>query len=53
MINAFIGIIAGAGAGYLIGRFMSKTGLGCPLICNPRISTIYFAIIGLFIGLGK
>jgi len=46
MLNIVIGIIIGAGAGYLIGKHMSKFGLGCPLICNPKISTIYFAIMG-------
>ena len=53
MINIILGFIIGAGTGYLIGRHMSKFGFGCPLICNPKISTIYFAIIGAFLAAGK
>lgn len=53
MFNAIVGVLLGAGAGYVIGRFMSKLSFGCPLICNPKISTIYFAFIGLFVALGK
>ncbi|APF19054.1 hypothetical protein [Caldithrix abyssi] len=41
--------LGGGGIGYLIGKYMSKAGFGCPLICDPRISTIYFALIGLFL----
>ncbi len=48
MIHVF-GLIAGAAIGLLIGRYMSKFGFGCPLICDPKISTIYFALIGLMI----
>lgn len=53
MINIITGIIIGAGAGYFIGKHLSKFGLGCPLICNPKISTIYFAIIGGMIAAGN
>jgi hypothetical protein len=52
MLNAILGVLLGAAAGFLIGQIMSKIGLGCPLICNPKISTIYFAFIGLVIALG-
>ncbi len=48
-----LGAVGGALFGYLIGRFMSQFGMGCPLICNPKISTIYFALIGLMIAAGK
>ncbi len=41
--------IGGGIIGFAIGKFMSKSGFGCPLICDPRISTIYFAFIGLFL----
>jgi hypothetical protein len=41
--------LAGGGIGYLIGKFMSRTGLGCPLMCNPKVSTFYFALLGLLI----
>lgn len=47
------GAVAGALFGYLTGRYMSGFGFGCPLICNPKISVIYFAIIGLIMAAGK
>jgi len=53
MINGIIGIVIGAGLGYFIGKHMSKLGFGCPLICNPKISTIYFAVIGFLIASGN
>ena len=53
MIKIIIGVIIGAGLGYLIGKHMSKFGFGCPLICNPKISTIYFAIIGAVLAAGN
>lgn len=53
MIEAIIGILAGGGIGYFIGKYMSRLGYGCPLLCNPKISTIYFALIGLLIATGS
>jgi len=53
MINGILGILTGGLAGYFIGKHMSKLGFGCPLICNPKISTIYFAKIGLLFASGK
>jgi len=43
--------LTGAAVGYAIGKYMSRLGMGCPLLCNPKISTIYFAMIGLLIAL--
>ena len=43
--------LIGGGVGYLVGKYMSRTGLGCPLLCNPKISTIYFALAALLIAL--
>ncbi len=41
------GTIIGGIAGFFIGKFFSKrTGGVCPLLCNPKISTIYFALLG-------
>ncbi len=47
MINAIVGLIAGAIFGFITGKYLSQFGFGCTLICNPKISTIYFAVIGL------
>ena len=52
MLESIIGAIIGAGIGYLIGTQFSKLGGSCPILCNPKISTIYFAIIGLLFGSG-
>ena len=53
MINIVAGTVIGAGIGYFIGKHMSKFSLGCPLICNPKISTIYFAVIGAIMAAGN
>ncbi len=45
----FIWALGGAVVGFFIGKYMSKLGFGCPLICDPRISTVYFAFIGLLL----
>jgi hypothetical protein len=49
ILLAVSGTLAGGGIGYLMGKYMSRTGLGCPLMCNPKISTIYFALLGLLL----
>lgn len=53
MIQGILGILIGGVIGYLIGTQMSKLGGGCPLLCNPKISTIYFAILGLVFAVGQ
>lgn len=53
MIQIIVGTIIGAGIGYLIGRYMSRLGMGCPLLCDPRVSTIYFAIMGFLFASGN
>lgn len=52
MLESVLGILIGGLIGYLIGTQFSKLGAGCPILCNPKISTIYFAIIGLLFGSG-
>ena len=52
MVEAIRGILAGGGIGYVIGKYMSRLGYGCPILCNPKISTIYFALIGLLFATG-
>ncbi len=53
MIEGILGILIGGVAGYLIGTQMSKLGGGCPILCNPKISTIYFAVLGLLFATGN
>lgn len=52
MMMGILGIAGGAITGYLVGHNMSKLNLGCPLICNPRISTVYFAVMGFLLATG-
>lgn len=48
------GIVVGAVAGFFIGNFFQKrTGGICPLLCNPKISTIYFALLGYLLTSSK
>jgi hypothetical protein len=53
MITAIVGVLLGGAAGFLIGKMMSRFGTGCPLLCNPKVSTIYFAIMGLLFATGN
>ncbi len=53
MIEGILGILIGGVVGYLIGTQMSKLGGGCPILCNPKISTIYFAVLGLLFVTGN
>ena len=52
MIESIIGAVVGGGLGYLIGKNFSRLGAGCPILCNPKISTIYFAVMGLILASG-
>lgn len=52
MVEALLGTVIGGVIGYLIGTQFSKLGGGCPILCNPKISTVYFAIIGFLFGSG-
>ena len=47
-----LSVIAGAVLGGVSGFFISKltgkfTSGGCPILCNPKISTVYFAFLGM------
>jgi hypothetical protein len=53
MIEILIGAVAGGGIGYLIGKYMSRFQYGCPILCNPKISTIYFAVMGMLFANGR
>jgi uncharacterized protein YneF (UPF0154 family) len=53
MVQAILGIVIGAGVGYIIGKYMSRLGMGCPLLCDPRVSTIYFAVMGFLFAAGN
>ena len=52
MIETIVGTLIGGLIGYLVGTQFSKLGAGCPILCNPKISTIYFALLGLLFGSG-
>ncbi len=41
-----IGIIAGAGIGFLVGHFGRCAGGTCPLTGNPYVSVIVGAVLG-------
>ncbi len=50
---AVIGGAGGALAGFSIGRFFESRTLGaCPILCNPKISTIFFAVLGVMLATG-
>ncbi len=50
---AVIGGLGGAIVGFLIGRFFeSRTFGACPILCNPRISTVFFAALGIILAVG-
>jgi hypothetical protein len=53
MIEMLIGVVAGGSIGFFIGKYMSRFEYGCPILCNPKISTLYFAIMGLLIANGS
>lgn len=48
------GTLLGGIIGYLIGKYFSKNTLDvCPILCNPKISTIYFALLGYLLTSNK
>ncbi len=51
IISGILGTLLGAFSGFFIGKFFHKFGNSCPILCNPKISTIYFGILGFFIGI--
>lgn len=53
MISIIIGAIVGAGLGFFIGKYLSRFEYGCPILCNPKISTFYFAIMGILFASGN
>ncbi|CUT02724.1 YtxH domain-containing protein [Candidatus Chrysopegis kryptomonas] len=53
MFAGIIGAFVGAVSGFFIGRYFSKLGGMCPLLCNPKISTIYFALLGFLLAYNK
>ncbi len=49
-METFIGAAAGALSGYLISRYMQSRSLtSCTILCNPRISIIYFGLLGALV----
>jgi len=53
MIIAIVGLLVGGAVGFFIGKYMSRFSIGCPLLCNPKISTFYFALLGLLFAVGQ
>jgi len=53
MFHLIIGALAGGGIGFVIGKYLSRFEYGCPILCNPKISTIYFAIMGILFASGQ
>jgi hypothetical protein len=53
MIQVILGTVIGAVIGFVIGKFMSRLGMGCPLLCDPRVSTVYFAVMGFLFASGN
>ncbi len=56
-MNGFLlaaaGGVAGAVVGFFIGKFFESKALrACPILCNPKISAIFFAVLGLLIASG-
>lgn len=48
-----LGILIGGTLGFIIGKYFSKHTLGvCPILCNPKISTLYFALLGYLLTSG-
>ncbi|MDP2208343.1 MAG: hypothetical protein Q8K98_06170 [Bacteroidota bacterium] len=50
IIYGIIGAAVGAAAGFFIGKYFSKIGGFCPILCKPKVSTLFFAVIGFLIG---
>jgi hypothetical protein len=53
VVNLIIGAVAGGGFGFIIGKYLSRFEYGCPILCNPKISTFYFAIMGIIFASGQ
>ena len=53
MVNIIVGALVGGGLGFFIGRYLSRFQYGCPILCNPKISTIYFAVMGILFASGR
>ncbi|GEM_PF-397573 len=49
-----VGTVVGGLLGYVIGKYFSKKAMPvCPILCNPTISTIYFALLGFLLTSSK
>ena len=53
MIEVLIGALVGGAVGYLIGKYFARFEYGCPILCNPKISTIYFSVMGILFAYGQ
>lgn len=46
-----IGIVVGGIAGYAYHRLVGCSSGACPIVANPKISTLYGALMGLLLAL--
>ena len=53
MSAVILGALIGGGIGFLIGKYLSRFQYGCPILCNPKISTLYFAVMGILFASGQ
>lgn len=53
MVEMIVGAFAGGSLGFLVGKYLSRFEYGCPILCNPKISTIYFAVMGILFASGR
>jgi hypothetical protein len=52
ILRLLIGAVLGGGLGFAYYRFVGCSTGTCPLTSNPVISTIYGAVLGVFIASG-
>ena len=50
-LKIILGVLMGGGLGFAYYRFVGCASGTCPLTSNPYISTIYGAVIGIFIAI--
>lgn len=51
ILYGVVGAVLGALFGFFVGRIFNKIGNACPILCNPKISSIYFGFLGFLIGI--
>lgn len=50
IVGSILGVLAGGAIGFVVSKNMSRfTGGVCPILCNPKISIPYFALLGFIL----